>query len=119
MNNCLRMKDIFKSYVDLDDFIFKRIKTSHNNIKYYTDTLDFEYIYSHSGNKYISPLVKNLLEDDNTIFERDPLEKLASEGQLMSYMHKGFWQCMDNIREKELLENLLANRKAPWVKWQD
>ena len=67
MDNCLKLKDIFKSYVDLDDFIFKRIKTSHNNIKYYTDTLDFEYIYSHSGNKYISPLVEKLLKDDNTI----------------------------------------------------
>ena len=48
---------------------------------------------------------------------REPLEKLADQGQLMSYMHKGFWQCMDNVREKETLEKLLAADKAPWKRW--
>lgn len=59
------------------------------------------------------------IDGDSTIFEREPLERLAYEGQLMSYMHKGFWQCMDNIREKQLLEKLLENGKAPWKKWAD
>ena len=67
----------------------------------------------------LNPEIFDYIEGDDTVFERDPLEKLASEGQLMSYMHKGFWQCMDNIREKNLLENLLSNGKAPWKKWQD
>ena len=53
------------------------------------------------------------------MFERDPLEKLAGEGQLMSYMHRGFWQCMDNVREKEMLEKLIASGKAPWMKWEE
>ena len=57
------------------------------------------------------------IEGDNTVFEREPLERLAEEGQLMSYMHKGFWQCMDNIREKNMLEKLIENNKAPWKKW--
>ena len=52
------------------------------------------------------------------MFEKEPLGKLASEGQLMSYMHKGFWQCMDNIREKSMLEKLLAEDKAPWKRWE-
>lgn len=72
-----------------------------------------------AGFMVLNPEIFDYLEDDNTVFEREPLEKLAAEGQLMSYMHKGFWQCMDNIREKELLENLLAKGKAPWKKWQD
>ena len=47
------------------------------------------------------------------------MEKLAEEGQLMSYIHRGFWQCMDNKREMDLLENLLAANNAPWKKWED
>ncbi|MEY8244109.1 glucose-1-phosphate cytidylyltransferase, partial [Heminiphilus faecis] len=49
---------------------------------------------------------------------RGPLEKLVEEGHLMSYIHKGFWQCMDNIREKVMLEKLLAANAAPWKKWE-
>ena len=52
-----------------------------------------------------------------TVFEREPLEKLAKEGQLMSYMHKGFWQCMDTKREMDMLEKYLATGTAPWKKW--
>ena len=44
-------------------------------------------------------------------------EKLAKEGELMSYMHKGFWQCMDNKREMDMLEKYLAAGTAPWKKW--
>ena len=61
----------------------------------------------------------NKFEGDQTVLERDPLEKLADQGELMSYMHRGFWQCMDNVREKELLEKLWANGRAPWKKWED
>ena len=50
-------------------------------------------------------------------FEREPLEKLAKEGELMSYVHEGFWQCMDNVREKAMLDKLLAENKAPWKRW--
>ena len=57
------------------------------------------------------------IDNDNTVFEKKTLEQLASEGELMSYLHKGFWQCMDNIRERNILEQLLANNVAPWVKW--
>ena len=70
-----------------------------------------------AGYMVLNPEIFRYLEDDRTVFERDPLERLASEGQLMSYMHRGFWQCMDNRREMEMLEKLLAAGKAPWVKW--
>ena len=50
--------------------------------------------------------------------KRPQLVKLAQEGQLMSYIHTGFWQCMDNIREKSMLEKLLAEDKAPWKRWE-
>lgn len=70
-----------------------------------------------AGYMVLQPEVFDLIEGDSTVFEKEPLETLANDGQLMSYMHRGFWQCMDNIREKEMLEKLLAGNKAPWKKW--
>ena len=71
-----------------------------------------------AGYMVLEPDVFNLIDDDNTVFERQPLETLANEGELMSYIHEGFWQCMDNIREKNMLEKLLQEGKAPWKKWK-
>lgn len=70
-----------------------------------------------AGYMVLNPRIFDYLEDDTTIFERKPLATLAEQGELMSYIHEGFWQCMDNIREKTLLEKLLAENKAPWKKW--
>lgn len=56
---------------------------------------------------------------DKCIFERQPLEALAAEGELMSYTHKGFWQCMDTKREKDYLEKMWASGNAPWKVWKD
>lgn len=70
-----------------------------------------------AGYMVLQPEIFNYLKDDSTIFEKEPLEKLVEEGELMSYIHTGFWQCMDNIREKAMLEKLLANGEAPWKKW--
>lgn len=72
-----------------------------------------------AGYMVLNSEIFDYIEGDNTVFEKTPLESLANEGQLMSYMHKGFWQCMDNVREKQELEKLLANNKAPWKKWED
>ena len=71
-----------------------------------------------AGYMVLQPEVFDYIEGDDTVFERTPLETMAKEGQLMSYIHEGFWQCMDNIREKSLLEKLLATGKAPWKKWE-
>jgi glucose-1-phosphate cytidylyltransferase len=71
-----------------------------------------------AGYMVLNPEIFNYIEGDDTVFEKEPLERLAEEGQLMSYMHKGFWQCMDNMREKQLLEKLIDAGKAPWMKWE-
>ncbi|MCW5979511.1 MAG: glucose-1-phosphate cytidylyltransferase [Bryobacteraceae bacterium] len=63
------------------------------------------------------PKVLDYLSGDEAILERDPLERLAGEGQLRAYKHTGFWQPMDTLREKELLETLWATGKAPWKTW--
>jgi len=57
------------------------------------------------------------LENDATILEREPLERLAGDGQLMAFRHEGFWQPMDTLREKHLLEALWTSGKAPWKVW--
>ena len=72
-----------------------------------------------AGYMVFQPEIFHYIEDDNTVLEREPMEKLAEEGQLMSYRHYGFWQCLDNLREKELLEKLLDRGLAPWKKWDD
>ena len=61
--------------------------------------------------------VIELIERDETIWEREPLEKLAKSNQLKAYRHEGFWQCMDTLRDKKLLEDLWVTGKAPWKNW--
>lgn len=69
------------------------------------------------GYMVLEPEIFNYLIDDTTVFEREPMEKLAEEGQLAAYLYDGFWQCMDTKREKEELENLIVSGNAPWIKW--
>ncbi|MBE5881026.1 MAG: glucose-1-phosphate cytidylyltransferase [Lachnospiraceae bacterium] len=57
------------------------------------------------------------LEGDETVFERQPLESLAKEGQLMAYKHEGFWKCMDTKRDREMLEQMIEMGNAPWIIW--
>jgi glucose-1-phosphate cytidylyltransferase len=66
----------------------------------------------------LSSAVLDLLQDDMTIWEREPLETLAEQGQLAAYRHTGFWQPMDTLRDKLLLEDLWASGNAPWKVWQ-
>ncbi len=72
-----------------------------------------------AGYMVFQPEIFDYIEDDNTVLEQQTMEKLAEDGQLMSYMHYGFWQCLDNLREKELLEKLLDKGLAPWKKWKE
>jgi glucose-1-phosphate cytidylyltransferase len=64
-----------------------------------------------------NPAIFDYLEDDRTILEREPLERLANSGELMAFRHSGFWQPMDTLREKLLLDSLWASGEAPWKIW--
>lgn len=66
----------------------------------------------------LSPKVIDYIENDATVWERDPLEKLAEEGQLAAFQHDGFWQPMDTLRDKIHLEELWSSGKAPWKVWK-
>lgn len=70
-----------------------------------------------AGYMVFEPEVFRYLEDDSTILERKPMAELAAAGQLMSFLHHGFWQCMDTRIEKDRLEKLIAEKRAPWMKW--
>jgi len=67
----------------------------------------------------LSPDVINYIDGDETSWERNPLQSLASEGQLMAYQHDGFWQPMDTLREKNMLEVLWSEGNAPWKVWRE
>lgn len=66
----------------------------------------------------LQPEVLNYIDDDSTIFERDPLERIAKDGQLAAYKHQGFWQPMDTLRDREHLESLWSQGNAPWKLWK-
>lgn len=70
-----------------------------------------------AGYMVLEPEIFEYIDGDSSVFEKDVLEKLAAEGQLMGYRHDGFWQCMDTKREKDRLEELWSSGHAPWKKW--
>lgn len=63
----------------------------------------------------LSPKVFDYIDNDLTTFEREPLERLAAEGQLKTYRHEGFWQCMDTVRDRDLLNQMWETGNAPWA----
>lgn len=70
-----------------------------------------------AGYMVLEPEVFDLIEGDSTVFEKEPLEKLVANNQLMAYRHDGFWQCMDTKREKEKLDDMWNKGEAPWKQW--
>ena len=71
------------------------------------------------GFMVMSPEIFDYISGDDTPFEKDPLHNLVKDNQLNAYIHKGFWQCMDTLREKEKSEKLWNSGKAPWKIWED
>lgn len=69
------------------------------------------------GFMVLEPEVIDYIDGDAATFEREPMERLAADGQLMCYRHDGFWKCMDTLRDKEQLEAMWANGSAPWKTW--
>lgn len=70
-----------------------------------------------AGFMVVEPEVFQYIDGDESVFEKEPLERVAEEGNLIAYKHKGFWQCMDTIRDKQKLEALWLSGMAPWKVW--
>jgi glucose-1-phosphate cytidylyltransferase len=65
----------------------------------------------------VEPDAIDFVQDDATVWEKQPMEQLAQQGRLAAYRHKGFWQSMDTLRDKMVLEQMIQSGKAPWIKW--
>lgn len=91
----------------------------HQTINKFAEKAKEDGGWINAGFMVLEPQVFDYLDDtENLIFERGPLEKLASDGQLVAYKHRGFWQCLDTLRDKAKLEEMWNSGKAPWKVWE-
>ena len=90
-----------------------------NEVTTFREKNDKDSVVINGGYMVLEPEIFNYISGDDTIFEKYPLEQLTKERQLSAYKHKGYWQCMDTLREKNLLEGLWNENKAPWKVWKD
>ena len=88
-----------------------------NNVKEFKEKPQTGEGWINGGFFVFEPGVFKYLKNDASVLEGDPLESLAQDGELVAYKHKGFWQCMDTLRDRTLLESLWAENKAEWKVW--
>lgn len=101
-------RDESKGVLDIDgDFAVRSFREKNVN----------DQVPINAGYMVLQPEIFDYIDGDSTIFEREPLETLATEGQLMSYVYDGFWQCMDTKHEMDRLNEMLEQGRAPWKKW--
>jgi glucose-1-phosphate cytidylyltransferase len=93
--------------------------TSDGSVTKFREKSDSDGAMINAGYMVMNPEIFDYIEDDSTIFEKKPLERLASEGQLKAFVHNGFWKCMDTKRDKEKLESLIESGEAPWIVWEE
>ncbi len=91
----------------------------NNEIKSFREKNDEDGSMINGGYMVLEPEVFSYIEDDKTVFEKEPLERLAKNGQLSAYKHDGFWKCMDTLRDKNQLEEMWEKGEAPWKVWED
>lgn len=88
-------------------------------VKSFREKAKIDDVPINAGYMVLEPEIFDYLSEDDCVFEQEPLQRLAEDGQLMSYQHRGFWQCMDTLYEKRELERLWENGEAPWKVWDD
>lgn len=91
----------------------------NDTVKAFREKSDLDGDLINIGFMVLEPQIFGYISGDDTVFEREPLNKLVEQGELKAFLHKGFWQCMDTLREKEKLEELWNGGQAPWKEWQD
>ena len=97
---------------------FGALKLNGSRITSFMEKPEGDGNWINGGFFVLSPKVIDRIEGDNTIWEREPMESLANDGEFSAYFHKGFWQPMDTLRDKNLLEELWATGNAPWKVWK-
>jgi glucose-1-phosphate cytidylyltransferase len=96
---------------------FGALDINENFVKKFEEKPKGDGAYINGGFFVLSPKVIERIKDDNTIWEQEPLKGLANDNELMAYKHHGFWQPMDTLREKTMLENMWQSNNAPWKVW--
>lgn len=89
------------------------------SVKAFREKSDLDGDLINIGFMVFEPTIFDMIDGDSCVLEHGPLKKLAESGQLNAHIHKGFWQCMDTLNEKNKLENLWTTGKAPWKIWKD
>jgi len=97
---------------------FGRLELEGNSVRHFSEKPQLGEGWINGAFFVLEPQVFDYIEGDMTQWEREPLEWLAADGQLMAYFHTSFWQCMDTLRDKRLLESLWQSGKAPWKIWE-
>lgn len=90
---------------------------AHGEVEEFREKSDMDESMINGGFMVVEPKVFDYIDGDSTVFEKAPLERLAKEGQLMSYRHDGFWKCMDTQRDWMELQKLWEGGNAPWKNW--
>ena len=94
---------------------FGELVISNNRVECFEEKPQAREGWINGGFFVFEPEVLELLRDDSTMLEKEPLEELSKKGELMAFCHNGFWQCMDTPRDKDYLQNLWSERTAPWI----
>jgi glucose-1-phosphate cytidylyltransferase len=97
---------------------FGVLNINKNKVDEFTEKSKDAEPFVNAGFFVLNSSVIDYIKDDYTVFEKEPLEKLAKLGKLAAFKHEGFWQPMDTLRDKIYLETLIQENKAPWKKWQ-
>ncbi len=93
------------------------LEIDHYLVKQFKEKPEGNGIWINGGFFVLSPKVIDYIKDDSTVWEKEPLEKLASDRQLNAFKHQGFWHAMDTLRDKNKLEELWKSGNAPWKIW--
>ena len=96
---------------------FGALKLENNKVANFAEKMDNRNSWINGGFFVLEPEVINYIKDDTTIWEREPLEKLSKDGELMAYFHDGFWKPMDKLKDKMELEEMWSSGDAPWRIW--
>ena len=91
----------------------------NNQVTAFREKSDLDGDLINIGFMVFEPEFFDCIDDDSTVLEKTPMDKLVQRGELMAYTHKGFWQCMDTLREKQQLEKLWNSGNAPWKTWEN
>ncbi|UXM85427.1 glucose-1-phosphate cytidylyltransferase [Methanococcus aeolicus] len=96
---------------------FGALRLEHNKVTSFAEKMDNKDSWINGGFFVLEPEVINYIKDDTTIWEREPLEKLSKDDELMAYFHDGFWKPMDKLKDKMDLEEMWNSGNAPWKVW--